>query len=337
MKVIVEGIPVSRELAAADWLTKVNKLRVARTSPECAVPNSPGHKVVPDQPPRINNGQPSGAPAMKMPTEPTPRQRGRLPAKNSVASNQPRLPSVALKLIVRPRGGLLLSKISTQLLEAVCIAAHFTRDAVRHDDLIQANLIQNTFAYCTPDIERAERVLRIKAITIDNKDYEESVYCAPDDSSGRGVIRGVDLRLDRDTIQAELQDNRDPTIADFRRRGNTTAALPVRSSRSLSPKYRPGSIFATVDTDVTYSRSTKHATAAASSFIELTFALAQLRKARAVIYQIHQRTTRANQPVACAAKNTSRAIVAAKKSTASPTRSSAGSGGSTDKPRNTES
>ncbi|KAH6920663.1 hypothetical protein HPB50_028347 [Hyalomma asiaticum] len=215
-----------RQLAGTDWLTKVNKLRVARTSPGCALPNPPGDKVGPDQPPRINNGQPSAAPARKMPTEPTLRQRGRLLAKNSVASKQPRLPSDALKLIVRPRGGLLLSKISTyQLLEAVCIVAHFTRDAVRHEDLIQANLIQNTFAYCTPDIERAERVLRIKAITIDNKDCEVSVYCAPDDSSGRGVIRGVDLRLDQDTIQAELLDNRNPPIADFRRLGNTTAVL----------------------------------------------------------------------------------------------------------------
>ncbi|KAH6926058.1 hypothetical protein HPB50_013576 [Hyalomma asiaticum] len=32
-------------------------------------------------------------------------------------------------------------------------------------------------------------------MTIDSNDYEVSVYCAPDDSSGRGVIRGVDLRL----------------------------------------------------------------------------------------------------------------------------------------------
>ncbi|KAH6928410.1 hypothetical protein HPB50_015503 [Hyalomma asiaticum] len=131
-------------------------------------------------------------------------------------------------------------------------------------------------------------------------DYEVSVYCAPDDSSGRTVIRGVDLRLDRDNIQAELQDNRNPPIADFQRLGNTTAVL-------------------------------------IASVIELTFALAELRNAGSVIYQTRQTTTRANQPVACAANNTSRAIVAANKSTGSPTRSSAGSGRSTDKPRNTES
>lgn len=227
MKVAVEGIPISREeLAASDWLTKVNKLRVARTTPGQAVPDLLGDKAGPDQPPQNNKGQASGAPARKKASEPTPRQRGRLLAKKSVASNQPRLPSNALKLIVRPRGGLLLSKISTyQLLEAICMAARFTRDAVRHQDLIQANLIQNTFAYCTPDVQRAEQVLRLKAITIDNKEYEVSVYCAPDDSSGRGVIRGVDLRLDRDAIQAELQDDRNPAIVDFRRLGNTTAVL----------------------------------------------------------------------------------------------------------------
>lgn len=227
MKVAVEGIPISREeLAASDWLTKVNKLRVARTTPGQAVPDLLGDKAGPDQPPQNNKGQASGAPARKKASEPTPRQRGRLLAKKSVASNQPRLPSNALKLIVRPRGGLLLSKISTyQLLEAICMAARFTRDAVRHQDLIQANLIQNTFAYCTPDVQRAEQVLPLKAITIDNKEYEVSVYCAPDDSSGRGVIRGVDLRLDQDAIQAELQDDRNPAIVDFRRLGNTTAVL----------------------------------------------------------------------------------------------------------------
>ncbi|KAH7949899.1 hypothetical protein HPB49_016569 [Dermacentor silvarum] len=214
MKVAIEGIPISREeLAASDWLTKVNKLRVARTTPGQAVPDLLGDKAGPDQPPQNNKGQASGAPARKKASEPTPRQRGRLLAKKSVASNQPRLPSNALKLIVRPRGGLLLSKISTyQLLEAICMAARFTRDAVRHQDLIQANLIQNTFAYCTPDVQRAEQVLRLKAITIDNKEHEVSVCCAPDDSSGRGVIRGVDLRLDRDAIQAELQDDRNPAM-----------------------------------------------------------------------------------------------------------------------------
>lgn len=227
MRVAVEGIPISREeLAASEWLTKVNKLREARTTPGPAVPDFPGDKAGPDQPSQINKGRASSVPARKMETELTPRQRGRLLAKNSVASKQPRLPSDALKLIVRPRGGLQLSKISTyQLLEAICTAAHFTRDAVRHEDLIQANLLQNTFAYCTPVVERAERVLRLKTIVVDNKTYEVSVYCVPDDSSGRGVIRGVDLRLDRDKIQAELQDNRNPPIVDFRRLGNTTAVL----------------------------------------------------------------------------------------------------------------
>ncbi|KAL1424392.1 hypothetical protein MTO96_020181 [Rhipicephalus appendiculatus] len=156
----------------------------------------------------------------------TPRQRGRRLALNSVASKQPRLPSDALKLIVRPRGGLLLSKITNFILfEAVCTAANFAKASVRGEDLIQVNPKQNTFAYCTPAVERAERVLRLKELVIGTHTYEISVYCAPDESQGRGVIRGVDLRLDHQGIQEELQDPRNPPIVDFRRLGNTTAVL----------------------------------------------------------------------------------------------------------------
>ncbi|KAH7936780.1 hypothetical protein HPB49_003923 [Dermacentor silvarum] len=54
-KIAVEGIPISREeLSASDWLTKVNKLRVARTTPGPAVPDFPGDKAGPDQPPQNN-------------------------------------------------------------------------------------------------------------------------------------------------------------------------------------------------------------------------------------------------------------------------------------------
>ncbi|KAL1474469.1 hypothetical protein MTO96_037945 [Rhipicephalus appendiculatus] len=156
----------------------------------------------------------------------TPRQRGRRLALNSVASKQPRLPSDALKLIVRPREGLLLSKISNFILfEAVCTAANFPKASVRGEDLIQVNPKQNTFAYCTPAVERAERVLRLKESVIGTHTYEMSVYCAPDESQGRGVIRGVDLRLDHQGIQEELQDPRNPPIVDFRRLGNITAML----------------------------------------------------------------------------------------------------------------
>ncbi|KAL1460421.1 hypothetical protein MTO96_027367 [Rhipicephalus appendiculatus] len=150
---------------------------------------------------------------------------GRL-ALNSVASKQPRLPSDALKLIVRPRGGLLLSKITNFILyEAVCTAANFAKASVRGEDLIQINPKQNTFAYCTPAVERAERVLRLKELVIGTHTYEISVYCAPDESQGRGVIRGVDLRRDHQGIQEELQDPRNPPIVDFSRLGNTTTVL----------------------------------------------------------------------------------------------------------------
>ncbi|KAL1478822.1 hypothetical protein MTO96_052356 [Rhipicephalus appendiculatus] len=117
-------------------------------------------------------------------------------------------------------GGLLLSKITNFILfEAVCTAANFPKASVRGEDLIEVNPQQNTFPYCTAAVEPAERVLRLKELVIGTHTYAISVYGAPDESQGRGVIRGVDLRLDHQSIQEELQDPRNPPIVDFRRLG----------------------------------------------------------------------------------------------------------------------
>ncbi|KAH6924898.1 hypothetical protein HPB50_025913 [Hyalomma asiaticum] len=198
------------EVEASEWLTQVNKSHEARTSKGTTAPRLPA--------PRTDD----------LPTDRslTPRQRGRRLALNSVASKQPRLPSDAFKLIVRPRGGLLLSKITNfQLFEAVSTAANFSKASIRGKDLIQVNPKQNKFTYCTPAVQRAERVLPLKELVIEAHTYEISVYCARDESQRRGVIRGVDLRLYHQGIQEELQDPRNPPVVDFRRLGNTTAVL----------------------------------------------------------------------------------------------------------------
>ncbi|KAH7943720.1 hypothetical protein HPB52_010476 [Rhipicephalus sanguineus] len=212
---------IPEEFEASEWLTRVNKSREARTSKGTTVPPASDTKDG-----RSSSHKTSNDDTAATDRSLRPRQRGRRTAVNSVASKQPRLPSDAVKLIVRPRGGLLLSKINNfQLFEAVCTAANFPKASIRGEDLFQVNLKQNTFAHCTPAVERAERVLRLKELVIDAHTYKISVYCAPDESQGRGVIRSVDLRLDRQGIHEELEDPRNPPIVDFRRLGNPTAGL----------------------------------------------------------------------------------------------------------------
>ncbi|KAL1438382.1 hypothetical protein MTO96_048000 [Rhipicephalus appendiculatus] len=200
MKVIVAGTEITpQELEASEWLTQVNKSREARTSKGTTIPPASDTQDGRSSSHKTSNASNDDTAATDRSL--TPRQRGRRLALNSVASKQPRLPSDALKLIVRPRGGLLLSKITNFILfEAVCTAANFAKASVRGEDLIQE-------------------------LVIGTHTYEISVYCAPDESQGRGVIRGVDLRLDHQGIQEELQDPRNPPIVDFRRLGNTTAVL----------------------------------------------------------------------------------------------------------------
>ncbi|KAH6946433.1 hypothetical protein HPB50_013504 [Hyalomma asiaticum] len=174
MKKTVAGTEITpKEFEASEWLTQVNKSREARTSKGTTIPLASG-----TQDGRSSSHKTSIAPndgTSATDRSLTPRQRGRRLALNSVASKQPRLPSDALKLIVRPKGGLLLSKITNfQLFEAVCTAANFPKASIRGEDLIQVNSTQNTFAYCTPAVERAERVLRLKELVIEAHKYEIS-------------------------------------------------------------------------------------------------------------------------------------------------------------------
>ncbi|KAH7944188.1 hypothetical protein HPB52_016938 [Rhipicephalus sanguineus] len=116
--------------------------------------------------------------------------------------------------------------------------ANFPKASIRGEGLVQVNPKQSTFACCTPAVERAERVLRLKELVIDTHMYEILVYCAPDESQGRGVIRGVDLHLDRQGIQEHLQGPRNPPIVDYHRLGNnTTVMLTFKEYRVLTGIY----------------------------------------------------------------------------------------------------
>ncbi|KAH8020694.1 hypothetical protein HPB51_002643 [Rhipicephalus microplus] len=194
MKVIVVGTEITpNKFEASEWLTQVNKSREFRTSTGTTIPPTSDTQDGRFLSHKTSNATNDDTTATDRSL--TLRQRGRRLVLNSVASNQPRLPSDALKFIVCPRGGILLSKITNfQLLEAIYAAANFPKASICGEDLIQVNPKQNTFAYYTPAIKRAERVLRLM---IDNSQYKISVYCAPDESQRCDVIRGIYLRLDR--------------------------------------------------------------------------------------------------------------------------------------------
>ncbi|KAL1419940.1 hypothetical protein MTO96_024826 [Rhipicephalus appendiculatus] len=109
MKVIVAGTEITpKELEASEWLTQVNKSREARTSKGTTIPPASDTQDGRYSSHKTSNASNDDTAATDRSL--TPRQRGRRLALNSVASKQPRLPSDALKLIVRPRGGLLLSE-----------------------------------------------------------------------------------------------------------------------------------------------------------------------------------------------------------------------------------
>lgn len=91
------------------------------------------------------------------------------------ASRMPQLPEEHRKIIVRPRGGLNLNKVSTAIGEAVVEAAGLTADQAK-EDIVCPNFTQNIVVVSTPDSSHAERYVRIKSITIMEAEYEVSAY-----------------------------------------------------------------------------------------------------------------------------------------------------------------
>ncbi|XP_054917180.2 uncharacterized protein [Dermacentor andersoni] len=110
------------------------------------------------------------------------------------ASRMPQLPEQHSKIIIRPRGGLNLNKVSTTTIgSAVIEASGLTEDEAR-EDVVCPNFTQNIIVVSTPKPEHAAKYVRIKSFKIMEAEYEVNAYEAAPHATCKGVIRRVDIR-----------------------------------------------------------------------------------------------------------------------------------------------
>ncbi|KAL1468001.1 hypothetical protein MTO96_025833 [Rhipicephalus appendiculatus] len=124
---------------------------------------------------------------------PSYKAAGKKLAERSVASHLPRLPNADHKIDIRPKEGLTLTKLSEPVIggssQSGCRHTMADRSGGGQDR--RERQARNT------DIQHddAKKMLGLKVIKLDGKKYEVTTYMAAPESCGKGVARGLDLRL----------------------------------------------------------------------------------------------------------------------------------------------
>ncbi|KAH7959122.1 hypothetical protein HPB49_008441 [Dermacentor silvarum] len=97
---------------------------------------------------------------------------GRKLAEWSMASHLPRLPNVDHKIIIRPKEGLTLTKLSVPVVGgAIRMAAAILWRKDQEEDRIILNDKQGTLICSTPNRDDANKMLGLKSVKLDGKEY----------------------------------------------------------------------------------------------------------------------------------------------------------------------
>ncbi|KAH8042697.1 hypothetical protein HPB51_025529 [Rhipicephalus microplus] len=100
------------------------------------------------------------------------------------------------KAIIRPKEGLTLTRRSAPVIGgAVRMAAGIPSQKGQEEDRIVVNDKQGALIYSTPREDDAKKMLHLKVIKLYDKEYEVKTYMAAPESCGKGVVRGLDIRL----------------------------------------------------------------------------------------------------------------------------------------------
>ncbi|KAH7939356.1 hypothetical protein HPB52_011386 [Rhipicephalus sanguineus] len=127
------------------------------------------------------------------------RQNGEWNKKRVIkAGRMPPLPKDDAKIIIRPRGGLDVSKVGATNVGRAIMAAAGVTEAHAGADVICPNLQQNIIVVSTPDRDNAARYTRIKSIVVMGKEHEVR------------VIRGITLSDSPEELERNIINARNP-------------------------------------------------------------------------------------------------------------------------------
>ncbi|KAG0434366.1 hypothetical protein HPB47_019156 [Ixodes persulcatus] len=140
---------------------------------------------------------------------------------------QPPLPKEDIKIVLRPREGLDITKMShAELRDGVLRATGLGYDEAA-EDLLRINPAKNINVASTPSMEHANKYTAVKELRFGEKSYNVTAYAAPPEDTVKGIIHNIPEYDSAEDITRSLIYKKNTTILQARRMGRTNSAIIV--------------------------------------------------------------------------------------------------------------
>ncbi|KAM7300090.1 hypothetical protein ISCGN_020654 [Ixodes scapularis] len=174
IEVYGESISPEEITEEAGWLTS-HRRRGARALAQLGL--TPGHS---------HDQEGAGS----RPTNRQPRAEKQTIRKPRLPRQRP-LPKEDIKIVLRPREGLDITKIShAELRDRVLRATGLGYDEVA-EDLLRINIAKNIIVASTPSMEHASKYTAVKELRYGEKSYNVTAYAAPPEDTVKGIIHDI--------------------------------------------------------------------------------------------------------------------------------------------------
>ncbi|KAH6920451.1 hypothetical protein HPB50_028561 [Hyalomma asiaticum] len=106
---------------------------------------------------------------------------------------QPRLPDNHVKVVIRPRDGLNLSKMGEAQVRDAILREVGLNATLLKEDIHRACVETNVIVACTPHLSNAEIYSQITKLQVESKTYDVRAYVASLENTAKGVIHNTPL------------------------------------------------------------------------------------------------------------------------------------------------
>ncbi|KAH7986444.1 hypothetical protein HPB51_026670 [Rhipicephalus microplus] len=140
---------------------------------------------------------------------------------------QPRLPDDHVKVVIRSRDGLDLSKVEEAQLRDAILREVDLHATLLKEDIYRTCVEANLIVVSPPYLSNAEIYSRMSKLQVETETYDVRAYVTFPENTAKGVIHNITPYDSPEDISASLVNDRNPTILQVRRMGKTNTVLIV--------------------------------------------------------------------------------------------------------------